>query len=362
MLNPFSVEHSGPSGEYSTPQKLKAGFYVTALITFNIVVVFLLQNLFNIQYAAYFGDLSYYLFASLFLNIILITIASIASQELIKFFLPLLTAVLLSILFEKSSPGLLIEIYAGTFLAFIVVIAAYKLSFLTKDGAGAAFVLGSLIFGLGGIKWSAPLLVFFFSASLFSGIRKDLNNIQQRGGRRDSIQVLANGVFVGILVIVNKIDPQENYYWMSVASIAAVCSDTWSTEIGTLKKRATYNIANLRKTEPGISGGVSVVGSIAGIAGAVIVCAASVAWINGKIYLPVFVILAALIGNIIDSLLGAILQGKFKCTQCGRITERNYHCGSRSILINGLAAVNNDVVNFIASISGGLSFYLINQI
>jgi uncharacterized membrane protein len=66
---------------------------------------------------------------------------------------------------------------------------------------------------------------------------------------------------------------------------------------------------------------------------------------------------AGLVGSLLDSILGATIQGIYRCPQCDKETERHpvHLCGSETTLIRGWRWLNNDLVNFIASVSGALT-------
>jgi uncharacterized membrane protein len=55
---------------------------------------------------------------------------------------------------------------------------------------------------------------------------------------------------------------------------------------------------------------------------------------------------------VIDSALGALVQGRFHCPICHEASEWRIHrCGQRTLREGGLAWVNNDMVNFVATAS-----------
>ncbi len=62
---------------------------------------------------------------------------------------------------------------------------------------------------------------------------------------------------------------------------------------------------------------------------------------------------AGLGGSVVDSLLGASLQYQAFCPQCRAVSERHVHvCGHPTEALRGLAWMNNDVVNFFATVAG----------
>jgi uncharacterized protein (TIGR00297 family) len=250
-----------------------------------------------------------------------------------------------------------------TFIALIIALLSYKVNFLTRSGSIATFILASLIFSLGGVKWSVPIMAFFILSSILSKIRKRVNESVEayfeKSGVRDHWQVIANGGIGGVLVLVNYFRPSEIFYFMYVASMAAVCADTWATEIGTLYKTKTYNILNLRPTEQGISGGISFIGTLGGCLGAFVIALSATAWveINFTSY-SLFIVLAGVTGSLFDSLLGATIQAQFECSRCGKITEKIIHCNENTLHKRGYNWLNNDLVNLLAGIFGSISIIL----
>ncbi|MGE5429580.1 MAG: DUF92 domain-containing protein [Syntrophomonadaceae bacterium] len=265
----------------------------------------------------------------------------------------------MSIQFNALNFGLLKNIILAIVLGAIAAVLSRRLKFLTKGGSRAAFLLAVPVFGLGGWKWGVPLLYFFLSSSILSKLRKKYNSEVdasfEKTGVRDQYQVFSNGGLGGILVIMDYFMNSGLFYLAYIGMLAAVCADTWGTEIGTLTRTKTYNVLNLHAVEQGTSGGISVPGTLGALAGALSVAISSAVWINtGLILYFCIIILAGFSGSLIDSILGTTLQSAFYCTKCGKLTEKKFHCAWPAVHKKGFLWIGNDVVNLAAGMSGGV--------
>jgi uncharacterized protein (TIGR00297 family) len=263
----------------------------------------------------------------------------------------------LNILFQHEY--FLLNFLVGIFLAIVISIFSYRLRLLTKTGTAAIFILAVLIYGFGGWKFTLPIFIFFISSSLLSKFRKKRNatveTYFEKSGERDHYQVFANGGVAGLFVVLNYFYPSELLYIVYVSILAAVCADTWATEIGTLSGNKTFDILTFKKVEQGVSGGISFNGTLGSFVGALIIASTSLLWIQSD-YLPVLLIIsfAGLFGSLTDSLVGSAFQAQYNCKVCNRITERKEHCSELSELHKGIYWVNNDVVNAGSGVSGGV--------
>ncbi|WP_100406808.1 DUF92 domain-containing protein [Bacillus solitudinis] len=248
-------------------------------------------------------------------------------------------------------------------LSLIVVILsmiAYILKKLTKSGAVTAVLVGmSIVFGLG-LPGLLLLGVFFVSSNLLGYFQKERkeNDIIEKGNQRDGWQVLANGGMAAILALIYGFFPSSILICAFVTSLAAANADTWASEIGILSKQRPLHIITWKRVNSGTSGAVTAVGSAGAFAGSflIVVCSIFFWWsssYNSHIFLLAFTI-AGFLGNLIDTLAGAALQVLYRCKVCKIETEQTLHCHEATEHISGLKWVNNDTVNFICTVSGGL--------
>ncbi len=248
------------------------------------------------------------------------------------------------------------QLLFGILLAIIIAYLAYRARSLDRSGAYAAFVVGTVIFGLGGWGWAVLLLTFFVTSSALSRMFKDrkreANEKYAKGGQRDAGQVFGNGGIPALFVALHVFFPEATWPWLGfAASLAAVNADTWATELGVLNPTSPRLISDLRKVvEKGTSGGVSLVGTLASLAGAGVIGLLATLLSPTGIDWPIFlwVTLAGLIGALFDSLLGATVQAIYYCPACQKETERNptHSCGTGTTQFRGWAWLSNDWVNF----------------
>jgi Raf kinase inhibitor-like YbhB/YbcL family protein/uncharacterized protein (TIGR00297 family) len=262
------------------------------------------------------------------------------------------------------------EILTGFVLAAVISAAALFTRSLSMSGAIAAAVLGTVVFGLGGLPWAVLLLAFFISSSLLSHFFKRRKAAVEekfsKGSRRDVWQVSANGLIAGLAVLVHLAFPDAFWPWLAFAgSLAAVNADTWATEIGILGKNSPRLITTGSVVERGTSGGVSLPGTLAAAAGAGLIGllavllwqgSAPLAFPSETIMVILILTLAGLAGSLVDSLLGATIQALYVCPTCRKETEKHplHTCGSVTTHHRGLTWLNNDAVNAACSLSGAL--------
>jgi uncharacterized protein (TIGR00297 family) len=243
--------------------------------------------------------------------------------------------------------------------ALFAAIVAYRFRFLNASGSVAAFLLGTVIFAIGGWSWAGPVLVFFVSSSLLSKSgqhrKAGFQEIFEKGSTRDAGQVLANGAVAGAVVIVNYFFPDEHWMPVFLGVVAAVAADTWATEIGIYFRHTPRSIVDGRRVEPGTSGGITVPGMLGALGGAALIAACG--WMTIPAYtwrMAGWITSAGVAGSLIDSWVGATLQGQFECAGCGKSTERKVHCDAPTRRVRGWRALDNDKVNVACSLAGGI--------
>jgi uncharacterized protein (TIGR00297 family) len=250
-------------------------------------------------------------------------------------------------------------------LSLLIVALAYWRRSLAPSGAAAALLVGTLTFGLGGWVWGVLLGIFFVSSSLLSHYKEGQKQQMaeekfDKSHRRDAGQVLANGGAGTLLAVASFLWPSPLWFYLFVGVMGTVTADTWATELGTLSRQPPRLITNGKRVEVGTSGGVSGLGTAVSFSGGLLiglVAALLSPWSGPG---PALALVAAgavggLSGSLFDSLLGATVQHIYYCCHCQKETEKKQHrCGHTTIPLRGWRWLNNDGVNFTASLIGGI--------
>ena len=248
-------------------------------------------------------------------------------------------------------------------LVFLVLLAllSQKAKFLSRSGLIAAFSVGSIIIATGE-KWLFPLILFFVLSSILTRISAFYKKTEKsERSPRTARQVLANGAVAALSAAGYMLFPIPALIILFLGSLAAATSDTWSTEIGAFSRDQPRMLTNFKKVRKGTSGGITFIGSVGGIVGSAALAVSGLIIFDGESlthYLdsgirPVFI--GGITGNLFDSFLGATLQSKNRCVVCDSVTEENLHCGQPTLHSTGMRLLNNDSVNFLCSLAGGLS-------
>lgn len=267
-------------------------------------------------------------------------------------------------------------IVAGLALSGIVASIAYVRGSLAASGVAGAVVVGTVVFAFGGLGWGLLLIAFFVTSSALShfraGVKEPLADKFQKGYRRDIGQVLANGLWGAVLAVAFWVDPQPVWLAAFIGAMATVNADTWATELGVLSPTPPRLVTTGRTVAIGTNGGVTPLGLAAALSGALVIALLAwlLAWMNGWFPIPLFPVLpfaasvpwptivlavglAGLLGSLFDSFLGATWQAIYYCDWDRKETESALHrCGRPTRLIRGWRWLDNDGVNFLASIVG----------
>lgn len=235
--------------------------------------------------------------------------------------------------------NLLITLILSTVLTYF----SYRMHLLTKDGAIATFAVGMVIGAFGSVNWLLILIAFALLgfAATKSGLTKKTEMGVQEGkhGERGYKNILGVGLPPCLFAILSSFVGDYHYTLMSIAfisTVAVAAADTVASEIG-VKDPRVWMITTFKRCEPGMDGGVSVLGTVASLMAATVTSVIGWVLIFYTVFDPLILIpiCAGMLGNILDSVIGATLETK------GYVNKYENNCitGAIGALAGALVAV-----------------------
>lgn len=187
-------------------------------------------------------------------------------------------------------------------ICVILGIIVYLSGALDLLGSSFVTIIGIFIVIARGFNWLAILLLFLLLGSVFTKFKSDY---KKRIGLRHEQRTVKNVVSNGIVPVVMAI---FGNYAGFIGAIATATADTMASEIGVLSKPIL--ITSKERVKPGTDGGVSVLGTAAGIVGALIIgITANLINVSPNITPSILIALVSgMVGCFADSLLGATLE------------------------------------------------------
>jgi len=157
---------------------------------------------------------------------------------------------------------------------------------------------------------------------------------------------------------------------VALGHFSCCLGDTLASELGILSKSPPILITTFRPVPPGTNGGLSVLGTVASLAGGFMMgltLATTLAienavcrqdWLTELVPLLLWGTTAGGLGSLIDSFLGATVQETRQSSKTKRILpdEVGLATTERQIVINGLDILTNNQVNLFSSV---LTSYLL---
>lgn len=258
-------------------------------------------------------------------------------------------------------------------LLLSLVIGAFMFGFAMKLrllSISASYMLFFLIFVLsyfGGIKSFIALMLVFCVIIVIEKISHTktdsiFKNINKEYGARNERQLIANCLFAVIAVIVYGITKNEIFIVVFFAAIAETVGDSAASDIGVLSKGDPIDICTFKKISKGISGGISILGSMTSLlvciySGLIYLCIYKIDW-----YCFFVISISSLFGIVLDSILGSKIQVQYKCVVCEKITEKECHCQNPTIPVKGYKFFDNTRINLVCNMfSCGMAYWLMKM-
>jgi uncharacterized protein (TIGR00297 family) len=205
---------------------------------------------------------------------------------------------------------------------------------LTPPAAVTGAVCGWAIYVGDGFRGLTLLALFFALGTAATSWRKKeklgIRGAAAHESTRRTSQVIANGGVAAIAGLLTLFFPanRQLFSLMLAASLSSATADTLASELGMVYGRRFFNILTLKTDERGLDGVISLEGLLVGIFGSALVAAvflivpAAPAAVFAIIPLPpgqhapivshgqafLILVVAGTLGNLADSLLGAVFE------------------------------------------------------
>ncbi len=203
------------------------------------------------------------------------------------------------------------QVLAAFFVTALFAALAYALGMVSRGGALGGLVVGIIIYYCLGPPGFTVLALFVVGGSLLTrlgyGRKRRAGTAEARGGRRGAKNALANAGVAVACALLAALTSLDGFATAFVASLGAAFADTAESEVGQLYGRAPRLISTFRRVPPGTDGAVSLPGTLAGLAAAGLTAALGLALdLVESPALMLLVALAAFLGTVVDSLVGAL--------------------------------------------------------
>lgn len=217
-----------------------------------------------------------------------------------------------------GSEGTLAAVVTDAGLPVVVNTACAVLALATKTlrpgGVAVAWILGVSTWMAAGWQGFVLLLAFLLAGlgATFLGFAAKAQRgvAERRRGQRGAAEVLAKGGVLLVLVLQGfgaRLTEGAVVSWAVAATLAAAWADTWGSELGGLWGRRVFRLPDGVAVPAGTPGGVSAVGLLASLVGALLAAGLGAAlglvpvgpWVG-------FVAFAGFLASVVESLLARL--------------------------------------------------------
>jgi uncharacterized protein (TIGR00297 family) len=228
----------------------------------------------------------------------------------------------------------------ATQTALLISLALASLVWLARAATPLAAVTGGLFAAVltlapqpggpyhSGLPSLLALFLLTWGATRFGRSKKQQLGVAEDKRGRNAAQVAANLGVAGVGAAAALTFPSSLYAVIVVAALAEATADTLASELGEVLGGQPFMITSLRPVSAGSDGAISLVGTLAGASGAVLIVLVAVLTLRLSVAQSVCAAAGATAGLFVDSLLGATAE------------RRGW--------------LNNDAVNFLSTLAATL--------
>jgi uncharacterized protein (TIGR00297 family) len=229
-------------------------------------------------------------------------------------------------------PGLLLtRAFPAALVTLVFALAARLLRGVSRSGAIAGAAVSFILYLCVGPGAFVVLISVFLLATVatrFGYAGKRAHGTAEKSGGRTASQVLANLGVAAVAAVFFGVWHHPVVLIAMSAALAEAAADTVSSECGQALREKARLITTWQTVPAGTDGGITLAGTLAGVAAAFVVCAVcvSVGLISPNAALLVWI--SGVLGMVFDSVLGASLERR--------------------------RVLNNDTVNFLSTVAAAL--------
>jgi uncharacterized protein (TIGR00297 family) len=214
---------------------------------------------------------------------------------------------------ESNLPYLGVRVLLAIAINAVLALAALAVRAVNRSGAAMGFLMGAIIYMGYGYKSFLLLFGFFVLGSVATRMgyaRKAARGVaERRRGARSWREATANtlaAAFFSVLVITTHYEAA--FLVALIAALAEAAGDTISSEIGQWLFGRAYLITTLEPVPAGQDGGISLMGTLAGMCASVVIVAIGYGLKLCRPETAIVALVAAGAGNLFDSYLGATIE------------------------------------------------------
>ena len=259
-----------------------------------------------------------------------------------NFFLPIFTVAWIQLVLTKSSfDSWIWVLIAAIFIIFLAWWVIRK-NWLDQSGWWAAVWMAAVLWMSDGWKaLAAPVFLL-----IVGSVAGRLFHTTHSSEKRTAKQVFSNGWIGVVLYMLYGLTNEFHWQLLAWCSFAISICDTVSSEVGIAVGGKTFNITNFRVMQPGLSGGISVAGTVGGFV-VLLLLTACLHFILpvSKIQL-LWVLVTGMVGMLVDSFIGSRWQALWRHKD--KLIEFS-DVDTQAELVKGKKWLDNHWVNFLSN-------------
>lgn len=234
-------------------------------------------------------------------------------------------------------------------LATIIFFIIYFSKSITYYGSLLSMLVVFSFTYYGGYNAVIYLLICYFIVFIISFIKNKIIKNDKENKTRCLIQIAANGL-IGMIFCILSYYFNKDLLIISMISIGGCFIDSISSDVGVLSKKQPYDIFKRKRVTKGLSGGVTVLGTVSSLIGSLFLGLLIILLVKTNFNNFIIYTLIIFFNTVIDTIFGSLIQVKYQCQKCNEITERKEHCNIVTNYYSGIKFIDNNFVNVLANI------------